>query len=75
MSEFKLNNLRELSTEEQFSLQGGWKGNPCLEAECGCSCTCECSDRAPDYSYKRESAQLALNMINQRKVTEAMNRW
>ena len=42
MKNHKLNNLRELSTEEQLQLNGGVTSNGC-----NCNVTCNCSDESP----------------------------
>lgn len=39
MKQFKLSNLRELSTEEQLRLNGGANSEGC---SCKCSCSCNC---------------------------------
>lgn len=44
MENFKLSNLRELSTEEQLRLNGGYGAN----ASCSCgSCSCSCTEESP----------------------------
>ena len=44
MENFKLSNLRELSTEEQLRLNGGVGVN----ASCSCSgCSCSCTEESP----------------------------
>ena len=44
MENFKLSNLRELSTEEQLRLNGGYGTN----ASCSCgSCSCNCTEKSP----------------------------
>lgn len=43
MENFKLSNLRELSTEEQLNLNGGFGSN----ASCSCSgCSCSCREKS-----------------------------
>ncbi len=42
MKKYILNNLRELSTEEQLHLDGGINSNGCT-----CSTTCSCNDESP----------------------------
>lgn len=42
MKQFKLTNLRELSTEEQLCLNGGVNSTGC-----NCNVSCKCSDDAP----------------------------
>lgn len=42
MEQFKLTNLRELSTEEQVKLNGGTNSTGC-----NCNVTCRCSDDSP----------------------------
>lgn len=45
MENFKLSNLRELSTEEQLNLNGGYGSN----ASCSCGkCSCKCTKESPD---------------------------
>ena len=41
MKEFKLSNLRELSTEEQLRLNGGINLTGCGSCTCTCICTKE----------------------------------
>lgn len=38
--EFKLTNLRKLSTEEQRTLNGGYNPSGCDLDKCTCSCLC-----------------------------------
>lgn len=42
MENFKLTNLRELSTEEQLQLNGG-----VYSTGCNCNVTCKCEDDTP----------------------------
>lgn len=68
MKTFCLTNLRELSTEEQRRLKGGY-GSPCDSGcSCACNCSCECDTKNPDASttgsldkVKLQSAQKANN--------------
>ena len=71
MENFKLSNLRELSTEEQLRLNGGIDSTGC-EPKCSCSCTCSCNDGDPSFSIKKESAQINMNMVAQRKLNSSM---
>lgn len=49
MENFKLSNLRELSTEEQLRLNGGLGSN----ASCSCSgCSCSCTKDSPSATVK-----------------------
>ena len=41
MEQFKLSNLRELSTDEQLCLNGGANADGCT-CNCSCSCSCNC---------------------------------
>lgn len=43
--EFKLTNLRELSTEEQQRLNGGLNTTGCGSCTCTCICTKELNDK------------------------------
>ena len=47
MKDFCINNLRELSTEEQMRLNGGSNSNGCT-----CSCTCKCEGDTPKATQK-----------------------
>ena len=50
MKTFSLTNLRELTTEEQMRLNGGY-GSPCDSGcSCLCGCSCECDTKNPDAS-------------------------
>ena len=49
MKNFKLSNLRELSTEEQLRLNGGNGANAaCSCGTCSCSCTAESPNSTVD---------------------------
>ncbi len=74
-SAFKLNNLRELSTEEQLSLTGG-SGSPC---DSGCHCSCKCSCSCDDFLNPSADVYNALDKDKmkanlQTKKTEIMRR-
>jgi len=56
MKDFKLTNLRNLSTEEQMRLNGG--SNASCEVTCYCSCTCNCNNQNPSQSTDSESKDL-----------------
>lgn len=71
MTDFKLTNLRELSTEEQLRINGGNDSAGC-KAQCSCSCTCSCDDGDPSFSVKKESTQVNKNMVSQRKLNQSM---
>lgn len=55
MEQFKLSNLRELSTEEQLRLNGGANTDECSCASCGsCSCSCGMLDKASTDAIKED---------------------
>ncbi len=72
MKNFKLTNLRELSTEEQLRINGGVSSTLC-DADCGeCSCTCKCNSQNPSDSIGNSSAENGANAKSGRKQREAM---
>lgn len=72
MKNFKLTNLRELSTEEQLRINGGLSSTLC-DADCGtCSCTCKCDSQDPSSSNSNSSKDLAYDSKEARKQREAM---
>lgn len=50
MKDFKLNNLRELSTEEQMQLNGGVNSNGC-----NCNVTCNCTEESPKATADKDA--------------------
>lgn len=62
MKRFSLSNLRELTTEEQMRLNGGY-GSPCDSGcSCACCCSCECDTKTPDGSMTGSSKDRALQV-------------
>ena len=59
MEQFKLSNLRELSTEEQLRLNGGANSE-------GCSCKCSCNCGPGVYSAGFAGGSGAKNEINEK---------
>lgn len=59
MENFKLTNLRELSTEEQLSLDGGTNAG-------GCSCKCSCNCGPGVYEAGFAGGSGAKNEINEK---------
>lgn len=73
MRDFKLTNLRELSTEEQLRINGGVSSTLC-DADCGtCSCTCKCDSEDPSCSNSNSSKDLGSDSKQARKQREAMS--
>lgn len=70
MKDFKLTNLREISTEEQMHLNGG--NNASCEVTCHCSCTCKCNNLNPTQSTKSDSNDLGKKSTYGSKEREAM---
>lgn len=54
MKNYKLNNLRELSTEEQLHLNGGTNSNGC-----NCTVTCYCSKESPTADQDKVAKEVA----------------
>lgn len=54
MKNHKLNNLRELSTEEQLHLTGGLNSTGC-----SCKCTCNCEGDTPKATQKSATNDVA----------------
>lgn len=55
METFKLNNLRELSSEEQMRLNGG-SNSPCDSYRCSCQCSCRTDEVAKSVGEKMQSS-------------------
>lgn len=73
MENFKLTNLRELSTEDQLRINGGVNSAIC-DADCGeCSCTCKCNSQNPSDSIGNSSASTGADSKSARKQREAMS--
>jgi hypothetical protein len=74
MESFKLNNLRNLSTEEQMRLKGGSMPENC-SANCGtCSCYCKCDNQNPSKSVGESSADSGSKSQSQRKQAQEMQK-
>lgn len=58
MEQFKLTNLRKLSTEEQIQLNGG---NAPMSASCS-KCTCSCEKEGSDDNVKDAKDQVKQKM-------------
>lgn len=72
MKDFKLTNLRELSTEEQLRINGGINSSLC-DADCGtCSCTCKCNSDNPSKSTGDSFKETAYDSKEGSKQREAM---
>lgn len=54
MKNYKLKNLRELSTEEQLHLSGGTDSTGC-----SCSVTCECNEKTAYADAKKIATAIA----------------
>lgn len=70
MKNYKLNNLRELTTEEQMRLNGG--ANSLCEVTCNCICTCKCNNQNPDGSTKTDCCDTGKVSVYSQKEKEAM---
>lgn len=74
METFKLNNLRELSTEEQLNLKGG-SGSPCDSGcSCACGCSCECDDLNPSSSITNVESTNKMQSMHKNVLREVMRR-
>ena len=72
MKDFKLSNLRQLTTEEQMNLNGGTMPINC-NIDCGtCNCPCKCNDRNPSDSVGNDFAKTGSVRQTQRKQAEAL---
>ena len=74
MKGFKLNNLRQLTIEEQSRLNGGANPGPC-EATCNCTCYCKCDDRNPKSPIDSSSYDTGKTNTSGAKQREAMYKW
>ena len=63
MSEFKLNNLRALSTEEQLRLQGGVGSGAC-NCECGTCTGCSCNEKTSNASATEAKSEVVSGVRN-----------
>lgn len=72
MDNFKLTNLRELSTEEQIRLNGGCNPATCSGDCSGCSCTCECRGQDQSNSTENSFQKTGSTSLSGRKQREAM---
>lgn len=73
MKSFKLTNLRELSSEEQLKLNGGFTSQIC-EATCSeCDCYCKCTSDYPKDSSAENSADTGAVYTKASKEREAMS--
>lgn len=70
MKDFKLTNLRQLTTEEQMRLNGG--NNSICDVTCTCTCTCTCNKDNPNESTKTDSNDLGKKSTYGSKEREAM---
>ncbi len=59
MKNYKLNNLRELSTEEQMRLNGGNDSTAC-----SCSCSCSCEKEGSDSNVKDAKNEVTQKVKN-----------
>lgn len=74
MKTFRLTNLRELSTEEQMRLNGGY-GSPCDSGcSCSCGCSCECDTKNPDASTGKSFQLEKLSSMKANVGKEVMRR-
>lgn len=74
MKTFVLSNLRELSTEEQLSLNGG-NGSPCDSGcSCACECSCECDDLNPSSSITNVESKNKMQSMHKNVLREIMRR-
>lgn len=71
MKDFKLSNLRDLSTEEQMRLNGGYDPATC-SADCSCDCTCECKAGEQSNTTKSSFHKTGKASVSGRKQREAM---
>lgn len=74
MKDFKLNNLRQLTTEEQIRLNGGVNPGPC-DVKCSCTCYCKCDNRDPKSPADDSSYNTGDTYTSAAKQREAMNKW
>lgn len=74
MKDFKLTNLRQLTTEEQMHLNGGALPENC-SADCGtCNCYCKCDNQNPSKSIGESSADTGSKSQTQRKQAQEMQK-
>lgn len=74
MKDFKLINLRELSTEEQIRLNGGSLPENC-SSDCGtCECPCKCTNQDPSKSVGESSADTGARSQTQRRQAQEMQK-
>ncbi len=74
MKDFKLNNLRQLTTEEQLNLNGGAFSDNC-NVDCGtCNCPCRCDNKNPEKSVGNDFSKTGSNSQTQRKQAQALQR-
>ncbi len=74
MKDFKLTNLRQLTTEEQMHLNGGVMPENC-SADCGtCNCPCKCTNNDPSKSVGNDSANTGSDSQSQRKQRQEMQK-
>lgn len=72
MNDFKLTNLRELSTKEQNKINGGFSPLNC-SSDCGeCSCICKCDSRSTTNSISNSSSATGAKSKSGRKQRESM---
>ena len=64
MEKFKLSNLRELSTEEQLSLNGGNNLAGCGGGSCTCTCPCKGEVNAKKDSEDCAASYYASSMLS-----------
>ena len=74
MKDFRLTNLRELTTEEQMRLNGGALPENC-SADCGtCNCPCTCNKQNPSKETGKSSADTGSTSQSQRKQAQEMQK-
>ena len=73
MKEFKLTNLRQLTTEEQMRLNGGALPENC-SADCTCKCTCTCNDKNPKSSSSKDCSNTGATNVSGAEDRKAMQK-
>lgn len=74
MKDFRLTNLRELTTEEQMRLNGGANSGHC-NASCSCTCYCKCTSDDPKTPIDNSSYDTGKVYTKAAKEREAMQNW